>query len=270
MTYFGTSAAFISACMKAGIHPNEHYDLSRIRAVGSTGSPLSAEGFRWVYQNLNSTLALESLSGGTDVCTAFVGGVRVQPIYLGEIQGAALGASVQALDESGNPVIDEVGELVISGPNVTPGYWKRPDADQSSFTIDEYGNRWLHSGDAAMIDEDGCIYIVDRYKDMYISGGENVYPAEVEQVIFHLDGVADVAVIGVPDAKWGETGKAIVVVKPESKITEAEIIEHCKRNLARYKVPASVAFIEVLPRNAAGKVLKRELRQKYLSEGKQQ
>jgi fatty-acyl-CoA synthase len=156
-----------------------------------------------------------------------------------------------------------VGEVVISGPNVTPGYHNRPDANANSFTVDEHGNRWLHSGDAGMIDDEGCIYIVDRYKDMYISGGENVYPAEVEQVIFHVEGIKDVAVIGVPDEKWGETGKAVVVCA-ENGPDEATIIEHCKANLAKYKVPRSVAYVDELPRNAAGKILKRELRQQFI------
>jgi fatty-acyl-CoA synthase len=160
--------------------------------------------------------------------------------------------------------VGEIGEVIISGPNITPGYWRRPDANESSFTTDEHGNRWLHSGDAGTVDDEGCIYIVDRYKDMYISGGENVYPAEVEQAIFHIPEVADVAVIGVPDERWGESGMAIVVVKAECELTPERVIDHCKANLAKFKVPKSVAFIDVLPRNAAGKVLKRELRTQFI------
>ncbi|MCS7072755.1 MAG: AMP-binding protein, partial [Anaerolinea sp.] len=161
----------------------------------------------------------------------------------------------------------EVGEVVISGPNITPGYWKRPDANESSFFHDEHGNRWLRSGDAGTVDEEGCIYIVDRYKDMYISGGENVYPAEVEQVIYQLEAVAEAAVIGVPDEKWGETGMAIVVVKPGHTLTADAVIAHCARNLAKFKTPRHVAFIDALPRNAAGKVLKRELKERYRGRG---
>jgi fatty-acyl-CoA synthase len=163
-------------------------------------------------------------------------------------------------DDFRDVALGEVGEVIISGPNVTPGYWNRPDANQSSFTVDTSGNRWLHSGDAGTVDEDGCIYIVDRYKDMYISGGENVYPAEVEQVIFQIPEVADAAVIGVADEKWGESGLAFVVVKPGSLVTEAIILEYCRSNLAKFKVPKAVEFVESLPRNAAGKVLKRALR----------
>lgn len=156
-----------------------------------------------------------------------------------------------------------IGEVVISGPNITPGYHNRPDANEENFTIDGYGNRWLHSGDAGTVDEEGCIYIVDRYKDMYISGGENVYPAEVEQVIFQLPDVADVAVIGIPDERWGECGKAVVVKKPGSALTEIMIIEHCRENLAKFKVPTSIAFVDELPRNAAGKILKRTLKEQF-------
>jgi fatty-acyl-CoA synthase len=160
---------------------------------------------------------------------------------------------------------DEVGEVVISGPNVTPGYWKRPDANAESFTVDAHGNRWLHSGDAGTVDEEGCIYIVDRYKDMYISGGENVYPAEVEQVLYQVDGVAEAAVIGVPDERWGECGLAILVAKPGCTLDSQAVLAHCRANLAKFKVPREVAVIDVLPRNAAGKVLKRELRERFIT-----
>jgi len=122
---------------------------------------------------------------------------------------------------------------------------------------------WLHSGDAARYDEEGFYYIVDRWKDMFISGGENVYPAEVEGVIYHHPAVAEVAVIGVPHPRWQEVGLALVVVKPGHALTEEEVIAFCQGKLARYKIPKSVAFVESLPRTAAGKVLKRELRRQF-------
>lgn len=162
----------------------------------------------------------------------------------------------------------EIGEVVISGPNVTPGYWNRPQANEESFTIDEYGQRWIHSGDAGKVDEEGCIYIVDRYKDMYISGGENVYPAEVEQVIFQLPEVADVAVIGVPHERWGESGMAIVVLRSGTELSSDAILAHCRGHLAKYKVPQQIAYTSEIPRNAAGKVLKRVLREQYSPEVK--
>ena len=150
---------------------------------------------------------------------------------------------------------DEVGELWVRGPNITPGYWQRPDAN-----AEEFVDGWFKTGDAARLDGDGDLWIVDRWKDMYISGGENVYPAEVESVIFALPGVADAAVIGEPDEKWGEVGVAVVVKAEGAEIDAEDVIEHCQGRLARFKIPRRVAFVEVLPRNATGKVLKRELR----------
>ena len=122
---------------------------------------------------------------------------------------------------------------------------------------------YYHTGDLGKIDEEGYIYIVDRWKDMYISGGENVYPAEVENVLYQLPQVSEAAIIGVPDDKWGETGKAVIVVKQGEALEETEVIAHCTANLARFKVPQTVEFIDELPRNATGKVLKRELRTQF-------
>ncbi len=159
----------------------------------------------------------------------------------------------------------EVGEVVISGPNITPGYWQRPHANNDSFTTDNAGARWLHSGDAGTVDDEGCIYIVDRYKDMYISGGENVYPAEIEQVLYQVEGVVEAAVIGVPDERWGESGLAILVLKEGYMVQSADIIAYCQQHVARFKVPKAVVVIDSLPRNAAGKVLKRELKARFIT-----
>src|SRR6516165_1550429 len=154
--------------------------------------------------------------------------------------------------------VGELGELWVKGPNITPGYWNRPEANRSSFT-----DGWLHTGDATRIDEEGFYYIVDRWKDMYISGGENVYPAEVENVLHQLATIAEAAVIGIPDAQWGEVGLAIVAVKPGQSLVEAEILAHCAANLARFKCPRQVRFIDALPRNATGKIHKPTLRKEF-------
>jgi fatty-acyl-CoA synthase len=151
-----------------------------------------------------------------------------------------------------------VGELWVKGPNVTPGYWNRPDANASSFT-----DGWLHTGDATRIDEDGFYYIVDRWKDMYISGGENVYPAEVESVLHQLAAIAEAAVIGIPNEQWGEVGMAIVAVKPGHTLAAAEIHAHCQANLARFKCPSRIEFVDALPRNATGKIHKPTLRKNF-------
>jgi fatty-acyl-CoA synthase len=148
----------------------------------------------------------------------------------------------------------EKGELLIKGPTVTPGYWRRPEANATVLA-----DGWLRTGDAAYVDEEGFYFIVDRWKDMYISGGENVYPAEVEEVIYKLAEVAEVAVIGVADPRWGEVGRAFVALKPGAVLGEADVIEHCRRNLARFKVPQSVRFVDDLPHNATGKVTKHAL-----------
>jgi fatty-acyl-CoA synthase len=116
------------------------------------------------------------------------------------------------------------------------------------------------------VDDEGFVYIVDRWKDMYISGGENVYPAEVENVLYQLPAVADAAIIGVPNERWGEVGMAIIVRKPEQDLAEADVIRHCLARLAKFKVPQSVAFVDALPRNATGKVLKRELRVQFVGQ----
>jgi len=166
---------------------------------------------------------------------------------------------VRVVDHEGRDVLSgEMGELLIKGPAVTPGYWGLPEV--TAKTIED---GWLHSGDVARRDEDGYYYIVDRWKDMFISGGENVYPAEVENLLFAHPAIAEAAVIGVPDAKWGEVGRAVIVVKPGQTLTEPEVIEFCQGKLARYKIPRSVVFVEVLPRNAASKVLKTDLRKQF-------
>ncbi len=166
---------------------------------------------------------------------------------------------VSIVDERMKEVaVGQVGELIMRGPNIMQGYWNRPEATEEAFA-----GGWFHSGDLARMDEDGDIYIVDRKKDMFISGGENVYPAEVENAIFELSQVSEAAVIGVEDARWGEVGKAMVALKPGEQLTEEKVTEFLKGRLAKYKVPKSVVFLDQLPRNAAGKVLKNTLREKY-------
>ncbi len=155
----------------------------------------------------------------------------------------------------------EMGEVLIKGPNVIREYWRRPK--ETAETIED---GWLHSGDMGYIDEEGYLFLVDRKKDMYISGGENVYPAEVEDVLMSFEKIADAGVIGVPDQKWGESGMAIVVKKPDADVTEQEVIEYCKGKLAKYKIPKKVTFVDALPRTATGKILKKELRAQFIKE----
>lgn len=238
-------------------------DLSNIKSWGCGGAPMPVALLK-LYQERG--IIIQAGFGMTETSpTVFLSDKRRAIEKPASVGKPMLHTRVRVVNENFEDVgVGEVGEVIIAGPNITPGYWNRPDANESSFTTDENGIRWLHSGDAGMVDEEGCIYIVDRYKDMYISGGENVYPAEVEQVIFHIDGVADVAVIGVPDEKWGESGLAIIVKEPNKDINEDDVYNACREQLARYKVPKAITYIDELPRNAAGKVLKRTLREQFI------
>ncbi len=167
---------------------------------------------------------------------------------------------VRCVDEQNQPVgAGERGEICIKGPNVMAGYWNRADATADA--IDEHG--WFHSGDLGYFDDEGYLYVVDRVKDMIISGGENVYPAEVESVLQGHEGIADVAVVGVPDDRWGEAVTAIVVPAAGAEITLEAVREFAGEQLARFKLPTRLQIVDELPRNPAGKILKFELRDQF-------
>ena len=172
---------------------------------------------------------------------------------------AVPGAELKVVGEDGEELPrGEVGELICKSPSNMEGYWNLPEATSSSLI-----DGWMHTGDAAYMDEDGYVFIQDRIKDMIISGGENVYPAQVESAIYGHPAVAEVAVVGVPDDTWGEAVKACVVPKPGSEVDPADIIAFTRERLAGFKVPKTVDVIEVMPRNASGKILRRELRAPY-------
>jgi fatty-acyl-CoA synthase len=170
------------------------------------------------------------------------------------------GVEFAILDAEGNRLpAGQTGEIATRSLSNMVGYWKMDEATRATISDDN----WLRTGDAGYIDEDGYIYIQDRIKDMIISGGENIYPAEVENAVFGHPAVAEVAVIGVPDDKWGESVRAIVVKKPGAEVSADEIIAYARERIAGYKTPKSVGFIDVLPRNASGKILRRQLREPY-------
>lgn len=235
----------------------EDYDLSSVRSWASGGSSLPPS---LVEEFAEKDIIIQQGFGMTETGpTVFIIGKSDALRKAGSVGKPVLHTDVRIEDEARNILgPNQVGELCIRGGNVTTGYWNRPEA-----TAEALKDRWLHSGDAAKYDEEGFYYIVDRWKDMFISGGENVYPAEVENVIYQHPAVAEAAVIGVPHPKWQEVGKAIVVVKDGHTLTEAQLIDFCQGRLARYKIPKSVAFTDNLPRTAAGKVLKRELRKDF-------
>jgi acyl-CoA synthetase (AMP-forming)/AMP-acid ligase II len=172
-----------------------------------------------------------------------------------------IGVNLKVVDEQGKEVKKdekEVGEIIVKGDIVTKGYWKLPEETKKSIK-----GGWLQTGDMAVIDEEGYVTIVDRKKDMILTGGENVYSTEVENVLYMYAAILECAVVGVPDQKWGEAVKAIVVLKPGQRATEEEIIQFCKERMAHYKAPKSIDFIDALPRTGSGKIHKKNLRDKY-------
>jgi fatty-acyl-CoA synthase len=254
---FGVPAMFAALAQ----HPRwTTADLSSLRTVMCGGSPIPPALIR-TYQDRGLTFVQGY--GMTETAPG--------ALFLRAEQSVAKAGSagtpcfftdVAVVDPELKPIApEERGEVVISGPNVMPGYWRRPDADADAFAVGSGGlaGRWFRSGDAATIDEDGYITIVDRIKDMIISGGENIYPAEVEQLLFEHPAVVECAVIGVPDDRWGEVGRAIVVLT-EPLPDPAELLEYLRGRIAGYKIPKSVVVVDALPRGGAGKVLRRDLR----------
>ena len=169
------------------------------------------------------------------------------------------GCEVRVVNEPGRDVVPgETGEIIVRGDNVTPGYWKLPEETAKAIKQD-----WFYTGDIATVDREGYIYIVDRKKELIISGGENIAPREIEEIIYGHPSVFEVAVIGVPDEKWGEAVKAVVVLKTGKTATEEAIISYCRQHLAHFKVPKTVAFTDNLPKTASGKISRKELKDKY-------
>ena len=213
-TYFGTSAPFLLACRKAGIVPKELADLSRLRAVGSTGAPLPPEGFRWVYEAVGDALQLHSISGGTDVCTSFVGAAPILPVYAGEIACRCLGAKVEAFDPTGTPVIGEVGELVITAPmpSMPVGFWQ--DTDGSRYReayFDVFPGVWRH-GDWITISERGSCVITGRSDATLNRGGVRLGTSEFYSVVEGLAEVVDSVVVHLEDADGGSGDLLLFVV----------------------------------------------------------
>jgi acyl-CoA synthetase (AMP-forming)/AMP-acid ligase II len=169
------------------------------------------------------------------------------------------GTELRIVDEQDRPVPNgTIGEIVARGPQLMQGYWNRPEE-----TAEALRGGWMHTGDAGVLDDEGYVYVQDRVRDMIVSGGENVYPRVVEDVLFEHPAIADAAVIGVPDARWGETVKAVVVLRSGARATEDEVIDFCRGRLGGFERPRSVDFVDTLPRNPTGKVLKRLLRERY-------
>jgi long-chain acyl-CoA synthetase len=247
-------------------YPNRaSFDLSSLRSLPYSSAPIAVEKLKEALDVFGSVFAqayglvecpvISMLSGDDHV----VGGSEEQTRRLGSAGREIIYTRVRVVDEYGNgKPTGELGEIIVNSPLVMKEYWRNPEA-----TAETLKDGWLYTGDVGYLDEGGYLFIADRLKDMIITGGYNVYPKEVENVIFKHEAVFEAAVIGVPDETWGESVKALVALKPGMEATEEEIIRLCKNNLASYKKPKSVEFIEAIPKNLSGKVLKTELRAPY-------
>ncbi len=234
-------------------------DLSRLRLAMWGASPASLALLEELREALPGVRIVNAF-GQTEMSsnTAFLKGEDAVR-KMGSIGRPAINVEARIVDAGGADVAPgEVGEIVYRGQTVMQGYFGKPEETAAAFA-----GGWFHSGDLVREDADGYMYVVDRLKDMLISGGENVYPAEVERTLAEHPAVAEVAVLGIPHPRWVETPLAVVVVTPGATVGEEELIELCRANLASYKKPAAVVFAAELPRNAAGKVLKRELRERH-------
>jgi acyl-CoA synthetase (AMP-forming)/AMP-acid ligase II len=249
-----------------GMPDVEKADFSALRMVMYGASPIPAEVLRKAmavfqcgfFQAFGQTEAVAVLT----ILSAADHELAKDPAneaLLTSCGREAFGTEVRVVDENDEEVATgELGEIIARGDQVMRGYWNLPEASASTLK-----NGWLHTGDIGAKDERGYIFIMDRIKDMIVSGGENVYPREIEEVLFTHPEIADATVIGVPSDKWGEDVKAVVVRKPDSDVSEEAIIAYCGERLAGYKRPRSVDFVDALPKNPSGKVLKRELREPY-------
>jgi acetoacetyl-CoA synthetase len=259
-TCFGTSAAFIASCMKASVVPGEGRDLSALRSVGSTGSPLSPEGFHWIYDQLGADTWLFSTSGGTEMCTALVGGVPTLPVYLGELQARCLGAAVEAWDPDGRPLIDEVGELVITKPMPTmPLYlWGDESGEryrESYFSM--YPGVWRH-GDWIEITSRGTAIISGRSDSTINRGGIRMGTSEIYRAVLAVPEIVDALVIDVPRAGTNGWMPLFVVLREGAALDDdliAQVRARIRADCSPRHVPDEIRQIEAVPRTLSGKVL---------------
>jgi acetoacetyl-CoA synthetase len=255
MTCFGASAAYISACMKADVEPSAGRDLSRLRSVGSTGSPLAPEGFRWVYDHVGADTWLFSTSGGTDVCSAFVGGVPTLPVYEGELQARSLGARVEAFDEEGNSVVDEVGELVLTAPmpSMPIYFWNDDDGSryQESY-FSTYPGVWRH-GDWIEITSRGTAIIYGRSDSTINRGGVRMGTSEIYRVVLGLDEIVDALVVDADGFM-----PLFVVLRPGAELTddlEQQVVRRLREDCSPRHVPNVIEQAPEIPRTLSGKIL---------------
>ncbi|HEY2334400.1 MAG TPA: acetoacetate--CoA ligase [Solirubrobacterales bacterium] len=260
VTMFGTSASYIAACVKDGVEPGAGRDLSRLAAVGSTGSPLSPEGFDWIYEHLGADTWLFSTSGGTDLCTAFVGGVALLPVYRGELQGRALGAAVEAWDEAGDSVVDEVGELVVTEPmpSMPVCFWGDPDGSRYRASyFEQYPGVWRH-GDWLEITSRGSAVIYGRSDSTINRSGIRMGTSEIYRAVLGLDEIVDALVVDIPRPGTDGWMPLFVVLREGAELNDGlrmEIARRVRSQCSPRHVPDEVFPIAEVPRTLSGKVL---------------
>ena len=258
MTYFGTSAPYIQACMKAGIEPGRTFDLSRLRGIGSTGAPLTAEGFAWVYRHVKRDVLLGSVSGGTDLCTAFVGSCPLLPVHAGEIQCRMLGAKAEAYDPQGKPQVGEVGELVITEPmpSMPLFFWNDPDMRRYRASYFEvFPGVWRH-GDWIKITSRGSCVIYGRSDSTLNRGGVRMGTSEFYRVVEELPEVVDSLVVDT--GELGREGRLLlfVVLHAGAALDEAletRIRQKLRTELSPRHVPDAIYVVPEVPRTLNGK-----------------
>jgi acetoacetyl-CoA synthetase len=260
ITTFGTSAAYISACMKAGVEPGAGRDLSRLRAVGSTGSPLAPEGFDWIYEQLGKDTWLFSTSGGTDVCSSFVTGVPTLPVYRGELQARALGVNVQSWDEDGVPHVGEVGELVVTEPMPSmPLYlWNDPDGSRLRESYFEmYPGNWRH-GDWIEITDRGTAIIYGRSDSTINRGGIRIGTAEIYRAVLESDEIVDALVVDLPKPDTDGVIELFIVLREGATLDDdlrKTLARAIRERCSPRHVPDQVRAIATVPRTLSGKVV---------------
>ena len=260
ITMFGTSAAYIAACMKAGVEPGAGRNLSQLKAVGSTGSPLAPEGFDWIYEHIGADTWLFSTSGGTDLCTAFVGGSALLPVYRGELQARALGAAVEAWDEEGKPVIDAVGELVVTEPmpSMPVYFWGDPDGSRYRESYFEFfPGVWRH-GDWIEVTSRGTAVIYGRSDSTINRGGIRMGTSEIYRAVLSLDEIVDALVVDVPRPGTDGWMPLFIVLREGAELDDElrkEIARRVRAQCSPRHVPDEVFVIEAVPRTLSGKVL---------------
>jgi acetoacetyl-CoA synthetase len=260
VTCFGTSAAYVGACLKAGVEPARGRDLSALTSIGSTGSPLAPEGFDWVYEQFGPDTWLFSTSGGTDVCTPFVGGVPTLPVYRGELQARALGCKIEAWDENGHPLVGQVGELVITEPmpSMPLCFWNDPGGRRYRESYFEtYPGIWRH-GDWIELTERGTAIISGRSDSTINRGGVRMGTSEIYRAVLALDEVVDALVVELPRSDGTGFVPLFVVLRPGLELSEqliASIRGRIREDCSPRHVPDAVRQIEAVPRTLSGKVL---------------